>query len=62
MGNIFQTLLDKYSELLEELSIGYPLSETKVNELMFYLHVLHYIGFSKSSDKDVLNIIAYYHG
>lgn len=60
MDNIINSLIEQYCLLLDDLAIGYPLQKDRVKELMFYIHLLHYISFVNSSDKELLNILTYY--
>lgn len=60
MDRITEILFDKYKLLLEDLSIGYPLELLKIKELLFLIHILHYVKYDRSLDNKSLSILAYY--
>ena len=60
MEKLTELLKTKYCRLLKDLSIGYPLEELPIKELLHILHILHYVTYNPTSDKETLKILAYY--
>lgn len=60
MNNIFDLLLKKYNLVLNDLSIGYPLKSEDIKQLLHFLHILHYLSFTKCDDSNLIKIISYY--
>lgn len=52
-------LLNTYNDLLNDLQIGYPIDQSKLNTLILLIHKLHFISFSPET-KTVLKIMERY--
>ena len=57
---MFDLFLTKYNNVLEDLQNGHPMSNCDVNELMWLLHVLHFVSSEQASSDESLSILAYY--
>ena len=60
MDRIFELLLNKYNSLLKDLQIGYSIEDCKIAEMMYLLHVLHFVSFDETSNEALIKILAYY--
>lgn len=60
MDNLFNELYYKYTDLLNELKIGYSISHTQLNEMWNLIHKLHFIKYESDHSNEILNILEYY--
>lgn len=56
---LFEIILSKYMKELNQLSIGYPVSNDTLEDLWKMIHERHFVNFENSSPL-VLNILEYY--
>lgn len=52
-------LINIYNEMLDDLLIGYPINDQKLNEMILLIHQLHFVNFSLDS-KTTLKILERY--
>lgn len=52
-------LINIYNEMLDDLLIGYPINDQKLNEMILLIHQLHFVNFSLDS-KTTLKILEQY--
>lgn len=57
---MFDLLLNKYNDVLLNLQNGHPISNPDVNDLMWILHILHFVSSEQASSDESLKILAYY--
>lgn len=57
---MFDLLLTKYNNVLEDLQNGHMMSNCDINELMWLLHILHFVSSDQASSDESLSILAYY--
>lgn len=57
---MFDLLLTKYNNVLEDLQNGHMMSSCDINELMWLLHILHFVSSDQASSDESLSILAYY--
>lgn len=56
---IFSELLEDYNLLLEDLMIGYPISENAIDKLWRIIHERHYTMF-ENNDPFIFNLLELY--
>jgi hypothetical protein len=52
-------LINIYNEMLDDLLIGCPINDQKLNEMILLIHQLHFVNFSPDS-KTTLKILEQY--
>jgi hypothetical protein len=57
---MFNLLLNKYNAVLMDLQNGYPIDKLDIKELMWILHVLHFVSSEQAPSDESLKILAYY--
>lgn len=57
---MFDLLLNKYNDVLMNLQNGHDMSHCDISELMWLLHILHFVSSDHASSKEALSILAYY--
>jgi hypothetical protein len=57
---MFDLLLSKYNDVLLNLQNGHPLSNSDIDDLMWLLHILHFVSLEQASSDESLKILAYY--
>lgn len=57
---MFDLLLNKYNDVLANLQNGHDMSNCDIRELMWLLHILHFVSSDCASSNEALGILAYY--
>lgn len=60
MNEILNELYKSYTELLNDLSIGYPISDDSLKHLWSLIHKLYFVQFENHSNTEILKILEYY--
>ena len=54
MEELIEKLYNSYLILLEELYIGYPLTQSNLNEVWELIHLIDFISFGNPSEAEML--------
>lgn len=60
MEDILNELYTAYNELLNELSIGYPLDDKKIKYMWNLIHKLYFIRYENYANPEIVKILEYY--
>lgn len=60
MCDLLTTIYNKHQEYASDLSVGYPFSGKRNNQIRDMLHVYYLLSNSKLNDNEVLSILNYY--
>ena len=47
-------------DLLDELKIGYPIQQRKLDEMWTIIHKIHFIKYESDSQDEILKILEHY--
>ena len=54
MEELFEKLYNSYLVLLEDLQMGYPLTNKNMNEVWELMHLIHFVLFGHPSESEML--------
>ncbi len=60
MDKILNILLNRYNSMLSDLQNGYTMDNNAIKEMMWLLHILHFVSSEQYSSSESLEILAYY--
>lgn len=60
MDELLNEIYSQYFELLNDLSIGYPMSDKSLNYIWSLIHKLHFSQTDNNSDLEILKLLEHY--